>query len=171
MDLDSLRKYAERYAISSTIDQLKNMINLSPGVVILSESARSKLNDLAQSGLSDIKFYQYAELLKENITNINLEHLASELRNIATKLPEGQDAVRDSLLKNAHDLEHYHRDLVMPMAALSEQLSNSALTLQEHIKFNHPSMAEAIHNLVEEVKKAQQFLNEDGPQYVQFVSV
>lgn len=169
MDLDSLRKYAERYDISSTINQLRKMINLSPGVVILSDSATMKLNDLAQSGLSDIKFYQYAELLKENITNINLEHLAGKLRDISDKLPEGQESTRDSLQKNAHDLEHYHKDLVMPMAALSEQLSNSALTLQEHIKFNHGSMAEAIHSLVDEVKTAQQFLNEAGPEYVQYV--
>lgn len=170
MDLDSLRKYAEKYSISSTIDQLRKMINLSPGVVILSESAMLKLNDLAQSGLSDIKFYQYAELLKDNITNINLEQLAEKLRDISHKLPESQDSIRDSLLKNAHDLEHYHKDLVMPMAALSEQLSNSALTLQEHIKFNHKSMADAIHSLVNEVITAQQFLNEAGPEYVQHVS-
>ncbi|XP_043279042.1 prominin-like protein isoform X2 [Venturia canescens] len=170
MDLDSLRKYAEKYSISSTIDQLRKMINLSPGVVILSESAMLKLNDLAQSGLSDIKFYQYAELLKDNITNINLKQLAEKLRDISHKLPSSQESIRDSLLKNAHDLEHYHKDLVMPMAALSEELSDSALILQDHIKFNHESMADAIHSLVNEVITAQQFLNEAGPEYVQHLA-
>lgn len=168
-DVETLRDYAGRYDINDTIQQLRRKISLSPGVVILKESARSKLNDLAQSGLSDIKFYQYAELLAENITNINLEHLAKQLREVSAKLPEGQDDIRDSLEKNAHDLEHYHRDLVMPMATLSEQLSANALMLQENIKFNHSSMAEAIHDLVEEVTKAQQFLNKDGPEYVQYV--
>lgn len=168
-DVETLRDYAGRYDINDTIQQLRRKISLSPGVVILKESARSKLNDLAQSGLSDIKFYQYAELLTENITNINLEHLAKQLREVSAKLPEGQDDIRDSLEKNAHDLEHYHRDLVMPMATLSEQLSANALMLQENIKFNHSSMADAIHDLVNEVTKAQQFLNKDGPEYVQYV--
>lgn len=169
-DIGTLRNYTGRIDINDTIQQLRRKINLSPGVVILKESARSKLNDLAQSGLSDIKFYQYAELLADNITNINLEHLASKLRDVSTKLSPGQEDIRDSLLKNAHDLEHYHRDLVVPMATLSEKLSENALALQESIKFNHSSMAEAIHNLVDEVTKAQQFLNKDGPEYVQYVS-
>lgn len=170
-DVESLRDYAGRYDINDTIQQLRRKISLSPGVVILKDSARSKLNDLAQSGLSDIKFYQYAELLAENITNINLEHLAKQLREVSAKLPEGQDEIRLSLEKNAHDLEHYHRDLVMPMATLSEQLSANALMLQENIKFNHSSMADAIHDLVDEVTKAQQFLNKDGPEYVQYVCI
>nr|XP_050854478.1 prominin-like protein isoform X4 [Vespula vulgaris] len=169
-DIGTLRNYAGRIDINDTIQQLRRKINLSPGVVILKESARSKLNDLAQSGLSDIKFYQYAELLADNITNINLEHLASKLRDVSTKLSPGQEDIRDSLLKNAHDLEHYHRDLVVPMATLSEKLSENALALQESIKFNHSSMAEAIHNLVDEVTKAQQFLNKDGPEYVQYLA-
>ncbi|XP_011640394.1 prominin-like protein isoform X7 [Pogonomyrmex barbatus] len=169
-DVESLRDYGGRYDINDTIQQLRRKISLSPGVVILKDSARSKLNDLAQSGLSDIKFYQYAELLAENITNINLEHLAKQLREVSAKLPEGQEEIRLSLEKNAHDLEHYHRDLVMPMAMLSEQLSANALTLQENIKFNHTSMADAIHDLVDEVTKAQQFLNKDGPEYVQYLA-
>ncbi|EGI67678.1 Prominin-like protein, partial [Acromyrmex echinatior] len=168
--VESLRDYNGRYDINDTIQQLRRKISLSPGVVILKDSARSKLNDLAQSGLSDIKFYQYAELLAENITNINLEHLAKQLREVSAKLPEGQEEIRLSLEKNAHDLEHYHRDLVMPMAMLSEQLSANALTLQETIKFNHSSMADAIHDLVDEVTKAQQFLNKDGPEYVQYLA-
>ncbi|KAG7210464.1 hypothetical protein KM043_011990 [Ampulex compressa] len=169
-DVNTLRDYAGRYDINNTIQQLRRKINLSPGVVILKDSARSKLNDLAQSGLSDIKFYQYAEFLADNITNINLEHLAKQLHEVAAKLPSDEEDIRQSLLKNAHDLERNHRELVVPMAMLSEQLSENALTLQENIKFNHSSMAEAIHDLVEEVTKAQQFLNKDGPEYVQYLA-
>ncbi|XP_063981410.1 prominin-like protein isoform X2 [Diachasmimorpha longicaudata] len=170
IELDSLRSYVERYAISSTIDELRKMINLKPGIIILTESATAKLNDLAQSGLSDIKFYQYAELLKDNITSINLEHLSNKLKQVSDELPPGHEDIKDSLIKNAHDLEHYHKDLVMPMTSLSEQLSKSAMTLEEHIKFNHTSMPEAILNLVHEVMNAQQFLNKDGPEYVNYLA-
>ncbi|KZC13741.1 Prominin-1-A [Dufourea novaeangliae] len=169
-DVKTLREYAGRSDINDTIQQLRRKISLSPGVVILTKSAKSKLNDLAESGLSDIKFYQYAEILADNITNINLEHLARQLREVSAKLPEGQEEIRDNLEKNAHDLDHYHKDLVVPMAMLSEQLSEKALTLQENIKFNHSSMAEAIHELVKEVTMAQQFLNKDGPEYVQLLA-
>ncbi|XP_076182936.1 prominin-1-A isoform X1 [Ptiloglossa arizonensis] len=168
-NLKTLRKYTGRYDINNTIQQLRRKINLSPDVVILTDSAKTKLNDLAQSGLSDIKFYQYAEILADNITNINLEHLARQLREVSDKLPPDQD-IRKHLEKNADDLERSHRDLVIPMATLSEQLSEKALTLQENIKFNHSSMAEAIHELVNEVTNAQQFLNKDGPEYVQYLA-
>lgn len=169
-DVGTLRDYAGRYDINNTIQQLRRKISLSPGVIILTDSAKSKLNDLAQSGLSDIKFYQYAEILANNITNINLEHLARQLWEVSAKLPEGQEEIRVSLEKNAVDLKYYHRELVIPMATLSEQLATKALALEEKIKFNHSSMAEAIHDLVDEVTKAQQFLNKDGPQYVQHVN-
>lgn len=168
-DIGSLREYAGRYDINNTIQQLRRKISLSPGVVILTDSAKSKLNDLAQSGLSDIKFYQYVEILADNITNINLEHLAKQLLDVSAELPNGQEDIRVSLEKNAMDLAYYHDQLVKPMGMLSEQLVTKAVTLEEKIKFNHSSMAEAIHNLVNEVTKAQQFLNKDGPEYVQQV--
>lgn len=168
--MNSLREYAGRYDINNTIQQLRRKISLSPDVVILTGSAKSKLNDLAQSGLSDIKFYQYVEILADNITNINLEHLSKQLLEVSAELPKGQDEIRVSLEKNALDLAYYHDQLVRPMAMLSEQLVTKAVTLEEKIKFNHSSMAEAIHHLVDEVTKAQQFLNKDGPEYVQQVS-
>lgn len=169
-NVNSLREYAGRYDINNTIQQLRRKISLSPDVVILTDSAKSKLNDLAQSGLSDIKFYQYVEILADNITNINLEHLSKQLLEVSAELPTGQDEIRVSLEKNALDLVYYHDQLVRPMAMLSEQLVTKAVTLEEKIKFNHSSMAEAIHHLVDEVTKAQQFLNKDGPEYVQQVS-
>lgn len=170
IDLNSLHNYAERYDINNTIQQLRKKINLTPNVVILSERAKVKLNDLAQSGLSEINFFQYTELLAYNITNINLGQLAEKLIDVANKIPEDQDVVRQSLRTNAAELKRCHQNLVVPMIKQSEILLQNALSLQEHIKFNHNSMAEAIHDLVSEVTKAQQFLNKDGPEYVQDVS-
>lgn len=171
LELESLRNFVEQYSISSTIDQLRQKINLSPGIIILSDNATSKLNDLAQSGLSDIEFYRYAEIIKNNFTNINLLELGIKLRDVANGLPSEQNNTRIDLLKNAHDLEHYHRDLVIPMTLLSEQLSVRALKLEEHIKFNHTSMTEAIQSLIDDVMAAQKFLNKDGPAVVQHLAV
>ncbi|XP_011499437.1 PREDICTED: prominin-like protein isoform X1 [Ceratosolen solmsi marchali] len=166
IDVDSLRGYIDRYDINQTIHQLEQKISLSHDYKIISEAAREKLNALAQSGLSDIKFYQYTENLRDNITNINLEQLGSKLLDLALRLPRGYDNVKEDLLKNAYDLEGYHRDIVNPMSNLSSLLSSSAIELQEHIKFNHTSMAQAIHSLVDEVDKAQIFITESGPAHV-----
>ncbi|XP_017888116.1 prominin-like protein isoform X3 [Ceratina calcarata] len=163
-DVTSLHDYRGRYDINDTIQQLQRKISLSPGVIILTDTAKKKLNELAESGLSDIKFYQYIDVLKDNITNINLEHLAKQLRDIATELPTGD--IQDRLNESSMNLESYHRDLIRPMTMLSEQLVTKAEALEEKIKFNHTSMAEAIHHLVEEVTKAQDILNTDGPEYV-----
>ncbi|XP_078035778.1 prominin-1-A isoform X6 [Augochlora pura] len=169
-DVNSLRNYVGRNDINNTIQQLRQKISLSPGVVILTESAKSKLNDLAQSGLSDIKFYQYAEILANNITNINLTHLANQLKDVSAKLPEGQEHIKSSLETTAKNLEDTHKEYVVPMSMMSAMLSQKALMLQEKIKFNHSSMADAIDDLVKEVTEAQRFLNKDGPEYVKILA-
>uniref|UniRef100_A0ABD2W8M8 Prominin-like protein n=1 Tax=Trichogramma kaykai TaxID=54128 RepID=A0ABD2W8M8_9HYME len=166
VDVESLRGFIDRYDINQTIHQLEQKISLSHDYRIISEAAREKLNALAQSGLSDIKFYQFTDNLKDNITSINLEQLAGKLREVALKLPNGHDEVKEDLLKNAYDLEGYHRDIVVPMSNLSNRLSDSATELQEHIKFNHTSMAEAILSLVDQVDKAQVFISTSGPSHV-----
>lgn len=163
-DVNTLHDYRGRYDINETIQQLQRKISLSPNVIILTETARKKLGELAESGLSDIKFYQYMDVLRDNITNINLEHLAKQLRDVASQLPMGD--IRRRLEMSVHDLEHYHKELVRPMTMLSEELVTKADELEQKIKFNHTSMAEAINDLVDEVAKAQDFLNKNGPEYV-----
>lgn len=170
MDVNSLRGYVDRYDINETIHQLEQKINLSHDYKIISQSAREKLGALAQSGLSDIKFYQYTENLKENITNFNLEQLASQLEELAARLPASHEFIKKELLKNAYDLQECHQEILEPMNNLSNQLSERAVELQEHIKFNHSSMAEAIHSLVQEVDKAQVFISQRGPKYVKMVN-
>ncbi|XP_031777823.1 prominin-like protein isoform X3 [Nasonia vitripennis] len=168
IDVNVLRSYIDRYDINKTIQKLEEKISLSnhKEYQIISETARDKLNALAQSGLSDLKFYQYTENLKDNITNINLENLATKLRELAGRLSSDHEEIKEDLLKNAYDLEGYHRDIVIPMTNWSNQLSNSAIELEEHIKFNHTSMAEAIHDLVTKVDNAQKFINKQGSQHV-----
>ena len=132
------------------------------------------MNALAESGLSDLRFYQYTENLKDNITNVDLDQLATRLRELASRLPNSYEknyqTIKRDLIGYANDLENYHKNIVIPMVNWSGQLSDSAMRLQEHIKFNHTSMADAIHSLVAEVDKAQKFITESGPQHVKVVS-
>ena len=171
IDLDSLKGYIDRFQINQTIQQLEQKINLSRSYKIISEGAIGKLNGLAESGLDSINFDQYTDNLKDNITTINLDHLARKLRELATTLPNGHEDIKEDLLKNAYDLEGYHRDIVIPMSNISNVLTERAAELQVHIKFNHTSMSDAIHTLIEEVDKAQEFISKSGPSHVKIVSV
>lgn len=164
-----MRNYVDQYEINKTIQKLEEKISLSGTYEIISREAKMKLNALADSGLSDISFEQYTENLKENITNINLEQLAEKLRDLASRLPKSYSEIKDELEKNAYDLEGYHRGIVASMTNLSHQLTSTAVELQEHIKFNHSSMADAIYKLINEVDKAQDFITKKGPTYVKMV--
>ncbi|CAL7934952.1 unnamed protein product [Xylocopa violacea] len=169
-NVEQLRNHSGRFEINNTIQELRRQISLSPDVVILTNSAKSKLQSLAQSGLSDIKFYQYVDILAGNITNINLHHLAKQLRDVMGRLPVGQDAIKHELEICARELEEKHEQLVKPMQMYSEELATKANALEEKIKFNHSSMEVAINNLISEVTKAQKFLNEEGPEHVQYLA-
>ncbi|XP_058796560.1 prominin-like protein isoform X2 [Phymastichus coffea] len=166
VNVESLRGYIDQYQINDTIHQLENRISLSHNYKIISESAREKLTALAESGLSAIKFDQFTDNLRDNITNIHLDHLAVKLRELRDRLPPGNDDIRDDLEKNAFDLEVYHKSIVVPMTNLSNQLSDKAVKLQEHLKFNHSSLAAAIPSLIKKVDKAQVFISQEGPEHV-----
>lgn len=169
IEVESLRGYVDQYQINETIHQLEHRISLSHNYKIISEAAREKLKALAESGLSAIKFDQFTDNLRDNITNIHLDQLAVKLRELRGRLPPGNEEISDDLQKNAYDLEMYHKSIVGPMTNLSHQLSNKAVELQKHLKFNHSSLAEAIPALINEVDKAQVFITKKGPEHVKTV--
>lgn len=168
MDLNTLRTYIDGFKIKETINELQKKIRVSSNVTIFPDKAKMKLENLKDSGLGEIKFDQYINNLKDNFTNFNLKDLANKLNSVATQLPAGNE--RNTLTKNANLLLKSHSDHVVPMTKLSDELSENAMKLEEHVKFNHSSMGEAIRHLVSDVTLAQQFLNEEGPKCVQRVS-
>lgn len=166
MDLKNLSEYVERYDINSNIEKLKNKINLTPNVVILTAEARRKLEALADSGLGEIKFDRYANVLRENITNMNLLDLAEKMDEVAENLTDNHREIKRNLSLNANTLRDIHKSLVVPMTETSEMLMATAENLQETIKFNHSSIQNAIRVLIDEVQRAQDYLNDRGPQIV-----
>lgn len=171
MDLKNLSEYVERYDINSNIEKLKNKINLTPNVVILTAEARRKLEALADSGLGEIKFDRYANVLRENITNMNLLDLAEKMDEVAENLTDNHREIKRNLSLNANTLRDIHKSLVVPMTETSEMLMATAENLQETIKFNHSSIQNAIRVLIDEVQRAQDYLNDRGPQIVHGVHI
>ncbi|XP_076752857.1 LOW QUALITY PROTEIN: prominin-1-A [Xylocopa sonorina] len=166
-DLTQLRDHTGRSDINSTIQKLCSQIRLSSKVIILSGDAKSNLQKLAQSGLSDISFYKYEQYLADNITNINLQDLAQQLQKVVLQLPAEEEAIKGNLSATALELQEKHEQVVKPLQMYKEILAKKAIALEKNIKFNHSSMEEAINSVIGEVTRVQDFLNNDGPRYVQ----
>lgn len=62
--------------------------------------------------------------------------------------------------------DHY----VTNMLDISQQLESTANQLQEHLRFNHSSLRNAVEHLLDEVEQAQHYLHKEGPKIVVKVS-
>lgn len=63
-------------------------------------------------------------------------------------------------------LRLHQEDHVTAMQNISERLEFTANQLQEHLRFNHSSLRNAIEHLLFEVEKAQKYLRNEGPTIV-----
>lgn len=64
---------------------------------------------------------------------------------------------------------HYEHH-VTNMLEISQQLESTAIQLQEHLRFNHSSLRNAVEHLLVEVEQAQRYLYNEGPTIVVKVS-
>lgn len=67
-------------------------------------------------------------------------------------------------------LKVHHDHHVTNMLEISQQLESTAIQLQEHLRFNHSSLRNAVEHLLVEVEQAQQYLYNEGPTIVVKVS-
>ncbi len=75
-----------------------------------------------------------------------------------------------SLLNSALYLEVHQKRQVTEMTAIVKDLESTAVQLQEHLKFNHTSLKNAVEHLVGEVQLAQEKLLKEGRTIVTKVS-
>lgn len=59
---------------------------------------------------------------------------------------------------------------VTNMLDIGQQLESTANQLQEHLRFNHSSLRNAVEHLLVEVEQAQNYLYKEGPTIVVKVS-
>lgn len=157
-----IRGYAHRYDVDGALVKLQKEIDrITIDGNILSEEAKASLNDLARSGISDIKFYKFTEVLDHNLTSVNLTILSDQLRQLIHSIEASHPELYEVLagLKNsALNIETYQDRLVNPMVRNATRVIEMAHFMEEHLKFGKDSFQEAIKDLILEVQHAEVYL-------------
>lgn len=166
INITQLSNYPRQYGITQRINELTTRIKLDREVDILTPSAKAQLLRLANSPLNEFNFSVYTSVLSEKITSIDLIQLAAALSDTANKLPPSEKEMKNSLVFQAQYLRLHQQNQVAEMKKLSQDLDANARNLTEHLRFKEPSLRLAVEKMLEQVEKAQIFLNEKGPEIV-----
>lgn len=162
IDIPEIKIYLTNSHINDTIQQLVENIRLDYDLNIITPNASRLLLNLAHSKLSNINFRAYTNMISTNITSINLIELSKAISDLAVKLPSNKYKEITLRLQNNARYLRTHQEQVDEMTKTMKDLESIANKLEEHLKFNHTSLKNAIEYLLVEVQKAQSKLREEG---------
>lgn len=163
--VEKLMRFPEDDQLRTYIEEMTGSIKLDYNIKILTPEAQEQLVRLSMSPLSDIDFPAYIHILGGKITSIDLVQLGEALNDTIQKLPSSQNELKRSLRTKVAYLKVHEKD-VEDLLQLSKRLEHSANLLQEHLKFNHSSLRQAVDHLLDEVEAAQKMLDLEGPNLV-----
>uniref|UniRef100_A0A1B6EEW6 Prominin-like protein n=1 Tax=Clastoptera arizonana TaxID=38151 RepID=A0A1B6EEW6_9HEMI len=166
VDVERFLNFPSKYGITKQIQELTSRIKLEHRVDILTPSARDQLIRLANSPLNNFNISIYTNVLSEKITSIDLMQLAGALNETARKLPPTQKEIKNSLMFQAQYLQLHQQNQVNEMLKITQLLETTANNLTEHLRFNEPSLKQAIGKMLVQVENAQIMLNDEGPAIV-----
>lgn len=159
VNVSEVLTFANNPNLQNALDNIKQRLNVEGQIVILPDQARRKLAELAESSPS-IPFDTYTEVLGQRITELNFTEFANVLQTIASNIND--QSIQDELQVEARNLIHYQRD-IEELSGFAQNLSEMVKQLKDHLNINHNSLKDAIYSLMNEVLKAQDYLNKDGP--------
>lgn len=159
VNVSEVLTFASNPSLQEALDNIKQRLNVEGQIVILPDQAKRKLGELAESSPT-IPFDLYTEVLGQKITELNFSEFANVLHNMANKIDD--ISIQDDLKVAARNLIHCQRD-VEELAGFAQNLREQVKQLKDHLNINHNSLKEAIYGLMNEVIKAQEYLNKDGP--------
>ncbi|XP_034243282.1 prominin-like protein isoform X2 [Thrips palmi] len=160
VNVSEVLSYANNQGLQNALDNIKQRLSVEGQIVILPDQARRKLAELAESSPS-IPFDTYTEVLGQRITELNFTEFANVLQTVASNIDD--QSIQDELQVEARNLIHSQRD-IEELSGFAQNLSEMVKQLKEHLNINHNSLKDAIYSLMNEVLKAQDYLNKDGPQ-------
>ncbi|PSN40478.1 hypothetical protein C0J52_11617 [Blattella germanica] len=158
-NISEVSDYKRRFDIENKIQQLKTRIDFGGNVTLLAQDAKRELQRLARSNATHINFAAFADVLNKSIVNIDLETLASQLRKTAGEVAGNSPDIARSLEYQAQSLESLQVNVVRQMETQVRALDMKTRSLQDTLKFNHSSLNESIQLILEEVTRAQIYLN------------
>ncbi|XKL60926.1 hypothetical protein PGB90_007983 [Kerria lacca] len=162
IDISEVANYPNKFGVNDRIIELVNNIKLDYDINIITEDASNLLRHLAYSELNNINFPAYTNVIGEKMTSIDLLQLATALNETASQLPPLYINITYSLYNSAMYLQTHQIYQVAEMISITKELESIAAQLQEHLKFNHTSLKNAVEHLLEEVKTAQEKLQIRG---------
>lgn len=168
VDINDINEYPTHYKINQTLENLVHGIDFDDrDVVILSNADKQRILSLRESALKNFDSGQFIDNLNDDITKHSLTEIANQLRETAKKIisPDMKD-VQVSLRNQALHLETYDQNLVIPMKNQSLELIKLAHALDKTLRYKDRPFEDSIPLLVQEIEKAQTFIQKDGRAFV-----
>ncbi|KAB0794087.1 hypothetical protein PPYR_13707 [Photinus pyralis] len=159
-DIDEIITYLDKFDITKMLNELIKQIQVdTEHITLLSADAEKNLRNLIASGIANIKFIMFIDKFNTTITTVNLDLLAGKLNELNGIVPSG---VQDELTKSASKLREYQQTYVLPMITTAQKTKVVAKNLMEGLKFGKESFEMAINSLIDEVKAAEDYLQNKG---------
>ncbi|XP_078346654.1 prominin-1-A-like isoform X2 [Oculina patagonica] len=114
------------------IDEVFGELNKTvEDTTVLSDEAKTSVNDSLDAGVQEINFTQYDEQVKKPIVTVPLPSFASNVSKAANAAKAaGQNAVSDQLMETANRLEQVHTSVVKSAQEQAAKLGQLASDLQ-----------------------------------------
>ncbi|XP_055531338.1 prominin-like protein isoform X3 [Wyeomyia smithii] len=169
-NIQDIRQFPEDYGIIRELNALKEKIEIGT-VVILDADAEKDVQYLRDSRLNDFASYKFVDHLTQNITQNNLNDIAHKLRKVADDIPSNKDLndIKVNLKNQALHLSSYQANLVDPMLRYTNELVNLSTSLEVMLKFGKESFAVAIDEFLNQIKDAEEYINNQGQPFVEAV--
>merc|ERR1719483_1026117 len=168
-NISKLTDWRSSYGIGEYIENLKNKIQLEElsQITLLSPETSKDLQGLAESNISDMNFSKFTTLLENEITKIDLDSFIERLKILKDQVYkfESTRSIAPKLENEALWLGTMNK-VVVEMKAVVENLKGTVYELEENSKFNHSSMREAIHSLLNQTNRATEMIQKDGPELI-----
>lgn len=171
VNIEEIKNFSEKFQIEKKITDLKDSIKINLNFDILDEGTKKDLQKLKDSPLNTINFTAFSSVLGDQIVEANVMELAKTLNETADNLSKNTGSVikniQASLREYSAQLVNLQNTLINTMSEQVKDLINTTTSLQEHLKFNHSSLSDAIDSLLKEVTLAQENLDTQGAQEIQ----
>ena len=168
-NISTMTDWRTNYGIGEYIENLRNKIQLEEltQITLLSPETSTDLQELAESNISDMNFSNFTTLLENEITKIDLSNFIDRLKDLKDQVYrfDSTRAIAPKLENEALWLGTMNK-VVEEMELVVQHLKETVNDLEENSKFNHSSMREAIHSLLNQTNRATEIIQKDGPELI-----
>eukprot|EP00096_Caligus_rogercresseyi_P016369 TRINITY_DN900_c2_g1_i1.p1 TRINITY_DN900_c2_g1~~TRINITY_DN900_c2_g1_i1.p1 ORF type:complete len:971 (-),score=312.63 TRINITY_DN900_c2_g1_i1:397-3309(-) len=168
-DIERIRNWKDEFNIAYSLSKINVRTNDLRKIELLSSTARSDLERLAESQISELNFSAYTELVENSVTGIELPAFIRKLRQVKEKLRPSLSRVGAALENEALFLDQMQR-LIVAIRVSIRQLKSSIASIEKEARYGKINMREALTDLMRRTDKATQYIRSEGPQLIDSLS-